>query len=53
MPYLPSELPADKREMVTMAGRAMFQITRSRYSPTARLAFDELVTRYPEEPNTH
>ena len=53
MPYLPSELPADKREMVTMAGRAMFQITRSRYSPTARLAFDELVTRFPEEPNTH
>jgi tetratricopeptide (TPR) repeat protein len=53
MPYLPSELPADKREMVTMAGRAMFQITRSRYSPTARLAFDELVNRFPEEPNAH
>jgi tetratricopeptide (TPR) repeat protein len=53
MPYLPSELPAEKREMVTMAGRAMFQITRSRYSPTARLAFDELVNRFPEEPNAH
>jgi tetratricopeptide (TPR) repeat protein len=53
MPYLPSEIPPDKREMVTIAGRAIFQFTKNRYSPTARLAFDELVTRYPEEPNTH
>lgn len=53
MPYLPSEAPADKREMLTIAGRAIFQFTKNRYSPTARLAFDELVTRYPEEPNAH
>lgn len=53
MPYLPAELPADKREMVRIAGRAMFQFTRNRYSPTARLAFDELVQRFPEEPNAH
>jgi tetratricopeptide (TPR) repeat protein len=53
MPYLPSEAPADKREMLTIAGRALFQFTKNRYSPTARLAFDELVTRYPEEPNAH
>ena len=31
----------------------MFQFTRNRYSPTARLAFDELVQRFPEEPNAH
>ncbi|HYN04459.1 MAG TPA: tetratricopeptide repeat protein [Vicinamibacteria bacterium] len=53
MPYLPSEAPPDKREMLTIAGRALFQFTKNRYSPTARLAFDELVTRYPEEPNAH
>jgi tetratricopeptide (TPR) repeat protein len=53
MPYLPAEAPADKREMIVMAGRALFEFTKSRYSPTARLAFEELVRRYPEEPNTH
>jgi tetratricopeptide (TPR) repeat protein len=53
LPYLPSEAPPDKREMITIAGRAIFQFTKNRYSPTARLAFDELVTRYPEEPNAH
>jgi tetratricopeptide (TPR) repeat protein len=53
LPYLPSEAPADKREMIRIAGRAMFQFTKNRYSPTARLAFDELVTRFPDEPNAH
>ena len=53
LPYLPAEAPADKREMIVIAGRAMFQFTKNRYSPTARMAFDELVTRFPEEPNAH
>lgn len=53
MPYLPSEVPADKREMVTIAGRAFYQLSKNRYSPTARMAIDELVTRFPEEPNAH
>ena len=53
LPYLPSEAPADKREMITIAGRAIFQFTKNRYSPTARLAFDELVARFPDEPNAH
>jgi Flp pilus assembly protein TadD len=53
LPYLPSEIPPDKREMVTIAGRAIFQFTKNRYAPTARLAFDELVNRFPEEPNAH
>jgi tetratricopeptide (TPR) repeat protein len=53
MPYLPSEIPPDKREMVRIAGRAIFQFTKNRYSPAARLAFDELATRFPEEPNAH
>lgn len=53
MPYLPAEIPPDKREMVRIAGRAIFQFTKNRYAPAARLAFDELATRYPEEPNAH
>ena len=53
MPYLPSEVPPDKREMITIAGRALYQLSKSRYSPTARMAIDELVTRFPEEPNAH
>jgi tetratricopeptide (TPR) repeat protein len=53
LPYLPSEAPPEKREMITIAGRAVFQSTKNRYSPAARLAFDELVGRYPDEPNAH
>lgn len=53
MPYLPSEAPADKREMITIAGRAFYQLAKNRYSPTARMAIDELATRFPEEPNAH
>jgi tetratricopeptide (TPR) repeat protein len=53
MPYLPAEAPADKREMITIAGRAFYQLSKNRYSPTARMAIEELVTRFPEEPNVH
>jgi tetratricopeptide (TPR) repeat protein len=53
MPYLPAEIPPDKREMVTIAGRAFFQLSKNRYSPTARIAIEELVTRFPDEPNVH
>jgi predicted Zn-dependent protease len=50
-PYLPSETPAEKREMILMAGRAGFEFARGRRSPNARRMFEALVTRYPEEPN--
>ena len=53
MPYLPGEAPADEREMITIGGRAFYQLSKNRYSPTARMAIDELVTRFPEEPNVH
>lgn len=52
MPYLPAELPAEKREMVLMAGRAGIYGILGR-DETARRAFDELVARYPETPNVH
>ena len=53
LPYVPGEAPAEKREMILIAGRALFHFTRNRYSPAARFAFEELVTRYPEEPGAH
>ena len=53
LPYLPSESPPERREQILMAGRAGFQLVKGRRSTTARLAFEELVSRYPEDPNTH
>jgi tetratricopeptide (TPR) repeat protein len=53
LPYLPSEVPPDKREMVLMAGRAAFHQARGRNTPLARQFFEELVSRYPTAPNVH
>jgi tetratricopeptide (TPR) repeat protein len=53
LPYLPSEIPADKREAVLMAGRGGFQMAKGRRSETARLAFEELAVRHSSEPNVH
>ena len=52
MPLLPSEVPAEKREMVMMAGRGAYFMA-SRLSPAARSAFEELALRYPDHPNVH
>jgi len=53
MPLLPSEIPADRREMILMAGRAGFHQAKGRSTPAGRLAFEELVSRYPDTPNVH
>ena len=53
MPLLPSEVPADRREMILMAGRAGFHQAKGRSTPSGRLAFEELVSRYPTAPNVH
>jgi tetratricopeptide (TPR) repeat protein len=53
MPYLPSEAPADRREMILMAGRAGFHQAKGRSSAYARQAYEELVSRYPTAPNVH
>jgi tetratricopeptide (TPR) repeat protein len=53
MPFLPSEAPADKREMILMAGRAGYQMAKGRRTPIGRMAFEELVARYGTEPNVH
>ena len=52
MPLLPSELPADRREMVLLAGRGSYY-QAARLSGPARPAFEELASRYPDSPNVH
>jgi tetratricopeptide (TPR) repeat protein len=53
LPFLPSEAPVDRREMILMAGRAGFQQAKGRITAFGRQAFEELVTRYPTAPNVH
>lgn len=53
LPYLPSEAPPDRREMILMAGRAGFHQAKGRSSVLARQAFEELISRYPDAPNVH
>lgn len=52
LPFLPSELPPDRRELVLIAGRAGFNLG-ARRTAEARKAFDELLARYPETPSVH
>lgn len=52
MALLPSELPADRREIVLMAGRASYHMA-ARLLPAAKAAFEELAIRYPETPEVH
>ena len=53
MPFLPSEAPAERREMILMAGRAGFHQAKGRSSALGRQAFEELISRYPTAPNVH
>jgi len=53
MPFLPSEAPPDRREMILMAGRAGFHQSKGRSSAFARQAFEELASRYASAPNVH
>jgi tetratricopeptide (TPR) repeat protein len=52
LPMFPDEVPADRREMVIMAGRASYQMA-TRNTAAAGRSFDALVLRYPETPNVH
>jgi tetratricopeptide (TPR) repeat protein len=52
IPMVPSELPADRRELVMLAGRgAYYQAARK--PAAAKSAFELLVQRYPDTPNVH
>lgn len=52
MPLLPNEIPADKREEVLLAGRAGGSMAARRIDASHQ-AFDELLKRYPDDPNVH
>jgi tetratricopeptide (TPR) repeat protein len=52
LPMLPSEVPLDKREMVTLAGRAG-SMSMSPNRESGLQLFQQLVSRYPDAPNVH
>lgn len=52
MPLLPNEIPAEKREEVLLAGRAGASMA-GRKTEASRHAFEELLNRYPDDPNVH
>jgi tetratricopeptide (TPR) repeat protein len=52
MPFLAGEIPTDKREIVLIAGRAGYEMC-AHHREEARVAFDNLIARYPNAPNVH
>ena len=52
MPFLPNEIPPDKRDEVLLAGQAGLSMAANQFDD-ARKAFDTLVSRYPDDPNVH
>jgi len=52
MPFLPNEVPPDKREQALIAGRAGFDMAGRRRDEAGK-AFAELLARYPDSPNVH
>jgi len=52
LPKLPDEIPEDKRELVTLAGRAAYAHL-AREGKEAKERFRELLERFPTAPNVH
>jgi tetratricopeptide (TPR) repeat protein len=50
---MPEEVPPGKRDMVVLAGRGGYHMARGRRTAVGRLALEELVSRFPEEPGVH
>ena len=50
---MPDEVPPDKRPMVLLAGRGGYHMARPRRTAVGRMALEELVSRYPSQPNAH
>jgi tetratricopeptide (TPR) repeat protein len=53
MKNMPDQVPKERREMVLLAGRGGYHMARGRRTAVGRLALEELVSRYPGEPNVH
>jgi len=52
LPLLPTEIPADRRELVSSAGQAILAVQTQRYEQ-AESEFKQLVSTYPNEPGVH
>jgi len=52
MPLLPAEIPADRRDMIRMAGQGALALEAQRQEEAQRL-FSGLVTAYSHEPGVH
>ncbi len=52
MPFLPAEIPSDKREEVLLAGQAGLAMAARRFDE-ARTSFETLLSRYPNDANVH
>lgn len=52
MPILPSDVPANQREAVTMAGKAFWDLA-TQEPEVAEADFNTLVSKYPKFPNVH
>jgi tetratricopeptide (TPR) repeat protein len=52
LPFLPMELPPDRREMVSLAGQAVLAVQTQQYEE-AESEFRRLMSAYPNEPGVH
>lgn len=52
LPFLPQEIPADRRELVRLAGQAVLAVQNKLLEEADRL-FASMVTKYPDEPGVH
>jgi tetratricopeptide (TPR) repeat protein len=52
MPLFPYEVPDDKQEMILLAGKASFAANAQNMDAAGKV-YEELVTKYPSEPNVH
>ncbi len=52
MPVFPYEIPAEKRDLITKAGEAGWEMN-AHHLEDARKKFEELIAAYPKEPNLH
>lgn len=52
LPFLPAEIPADRRELVQMAGRATLAVEAQQPGEAEEL-FHRMIAEYPNEPGVH
>jgi tetratricopeptide (TPR) repeat protein len=52
LPYLPTEIPADERAMIRMAGESVLALEAQHYAEADKL-FEQLESTYPDQPGVH